>query len=104
MLNNKAQTLVIFVLLLPIIILFLVYVLDVVNINYEKMKLDNISNMIVEEIKKDEDLDICLLVEKNDSDIECEVNEEIVLKKRIKSLFGNFTKKEFYEIEKRVKK
>lgn len=104
MLNNKAQTLVIFVLLLPIIILFLVYIVDIVNINYEKIKLDNISNMILEEMETDKDLDICLLAEKNDSDIECEVNEEIVLKKRIKSLFSNFTKNEFYEIEKRVKK
>ena len=83
MLNNKAQSLVIFVLFLPVILLFLIYVFDILSINYHQIKLDSITNIVVEEGKLDEELNVCELVKNNDSDIECIVSDKkIELKKK----------------------
>ncbi len=97
MLNNKAQSLVIFVVCLPIFLLFIAYVFDIVNSNYEKKKVNNIMTII--NTSDMEDSSKCELVYKNDKDIKCTVDESsITLEKNIKSIFGNITGRNTYKI------
>ena len=45
--NNRGQTIVVFVLFLPLLILFCAYVYDTVNANYEKNRIQNLANTAV---------------------------------------------------------
>ena len=45
--NNRGQTIVVFVLFLPLLILFSAYVYDTVNANYEKNRIQNLANTAV---------------------------------------------------------
>lgn len=102
MLNNKAQTLVIFIILLPIFILFIAYIYDFLNVNYEKQKLNGITDLI--NINEDE-IDYCNIVYKNDKDAECQIkSDKIIITKRIKSIFGSITNKKFFDIKIEIKK
>ena len=104
MLNNKAQSLVIFVLILPVALLFIGYVFDVVNTNYEKNKLENLSLMLKENLDEDiTDNEIKELISKNDTNIIVSITRKenvtkVELSKRIKSLFGKIIGKEYYDI------
>ena len=48
MLNNKGQSLVIFIIMIPIFILLIILVYDIGNLTYEKQELDNINKIIIE--------------------------------------------------------
>ena len=94
MLNNKGQAVVIFVILLPILILFVTYVFDTVSINYEQKKLNNIAIMIDEELIQNtlKEDGVCDLVKKNDKDVSCSIKHEnarliVELTKRVEGLF-----------------
>lgn len=94
--NNKAQALVIFVIFLPVIILFISYIFDTIRINYEENKINNIALIIS---NKDKDK-VCEIVLKNDKDIICnKIDDEVILNKRIKSIFGKIIGKDFYDIK-----
>ena len=105
MLNNKGQSLVIFVLILPVLIVFIGYSFDVLNTNYEKNKLENLSLMLKENLDEDiTDNEIKELVNKNDANIVVSITRdeskvEIQLSKRIKSMFGKIIGKEYYDIK-----
>ena len=53
MLNNKGQSLVIFVICLPLLLLFLTYIFDIVSVKYEKRKITNLANNIIASEKKE---------------------------------------------------
>ena len=104
--NNKGQTLVLFVLILPIIIFIMLLVIDVSNMVITKQELNNINKMVLNyglDIIEEENIDSKLeeLINKNIS-----VNEhtikiengtiEIDLKKNIQ---GIVTKKKIYEVK-----
>lgn len=93
--NNKGQSIVIFVLFLPIIILIIAYVYDVSMMSYEKNKINNIA-----EIAKDNfDSNVCNLVHRNDKEILCVINNnKLTLKKEIKSIFGTIIGNKIYKI------
>ena len=102
MLNNKGQAIVIFVILLPIFVLFITYVFDVVSVNYEQKKLNNIAIMIdeglIQSTLKEEN--VCDLVKQNDKNISCVVkNDEekliIELNKEVKGLFIKLSKNNY---------
>ena len=96
MLNNKGQAIVIFAILLPVILLIVTYIYDVSNMGYEKNKLNGISKIIKDNPREDS----CVIALKNDKDVLCEQNSNIVtLKKRVKSIFGKIAKKDYYEIK-----
>ena len=108
MLNNRAQSLVIFILILPVLILFTTYVFDIVSINYEKNKMKNLTSMIEEDNNLILD-DIEKLVYKNDKSINVNIvnyeNEmDIELYKKVKGIFGVIIGKDYYEIKMSVKK
>lgn len=110
--NKKGQVLVIFVILLPLLLLFSAYVVDTTIINYNKNRLDNI-NKIVDDYIKDKDgvnkSDIEDLLKKNDKDIviknmDLDNNIDITLEKEIDSIFGKFIGKDKYIIKSNIKK
>ena len=104
--NNKGQTLVLFVLILPIIIFIMLLVIDVSNMVITKQELNNINKMVLNyglDIIEEENIDRKLeeLINKNIS-----VNEhtiridngiiEVEIKKNIQ---GIVTKKKIYEVK-----
>ncbi|MGN1000998.1 MAG: TadE/TadG family type IV pilus assembly protein [Bacilli bacterium] len=101
--NNRGQTLVIFVLFLPIIILFIAYVLDVTNANYEKNRMQNLANMALESSKEFDEENIKNIISKNDEDIDVDVKEEndkvqIKMVKRVKTIFGKIIGRDYYDV------
>ena len=92
--NNKGQSIVVFVLVLPLIMLFVAYVYDISKVNYEKKKMKNIA-----ELTEDNFDSACEIVSENDKDIECNVTgNKLTLKKEIKSIFGKIIGNEIYKI------
>ena len=104
--NNKGQTLVLFVLILPIIIFIMLLVIDVSNMFITKQELNNINKIVLNyglDIIEEENIDRKLeeLINKNIS-----VNEhtiridngiiEVEIKKNIQ---GIVTKKKIYEVK-----
>lgn len=102
MLNNKGQAIVIFIILLPVLVLFITYVFDVASINYEQNKLNNIAVMIDEGLIQNtlkEDA-VCDLVKQNDKDILCSIKREdenvvVELTKRVEGLFIKIIKDDY---------
>ena len=101
MLNNKAQALVIFVIIMPVLLLFLAYVVDTVNINYEKNRLEN----IITTIKEDESVEKAKeIINKNEPDVQIEiVDNELKVTKKVKCFFGKIIGRYYYEIVEKVK-
>lgn len=109
-LNNKGQTLVLFVMLLPIMLLVMVLVFDIGKSIVEKQKLDNISFMIVSygiEHSKDDNIEDTLkelvtLNYKDVTDVEILVKDDYVsvnLSGKVKGVFGNLVGKSFFEVK-----
>lgn len=73
-LNNKGQSLVMFIIIIPIFVLLFTLVYDVGSAIYEKNKLSNINYMVVEYGLSNIDTvntdDLTDLINKNDSDID----------------------------------
>ena len=108
-LNNKGQTLVLFVMLLPIMLLVMVLVFDIGKSIVEKQKLDNISLMIVSygiEHSKDDNIEATLnelvtLNYKDATDVEILVKDDYVsasLSGKVKGVFGKLVGKSFFEV------
>ena len=91
-LNNKGQSLVLFIMIIPILLLIMVFVYDMGMLLYEKDRLSNTVNMAVdysldnkevsdEEIKELIDRNITeeveVKIDRNDDSIEIEVSEEV---------------------------
>ena len=99
--NNKGQSIVIFVIMLPIIMLAVAYFYDVSKMNYEKNRLNSIALLA----KDSSDTDSCDIVKQNDKDIDCIINDnKITLKKEINSIFGIVIGKEKYKISVTIEK
>ena len=104
--NNKGQTLVLFVLILPIIIFIMLLVIDVSNMVITKQELNNINKMVLNyglDIIEEENIENKLedMINKNISTNEHTIKIddgtiEIGLKKEIK---GIITKKKIYEVK-----
>lgn len=96
-LNNKGQSLVLFIVILPIILFMLVLVYDIGNAIYEKNRLSNVNYMVINYALDNEDVsesDIVNLINKNInrlSNIKVIINDDkvnISLSKNIKGVFG----------------
>ena len=98
-LNNKGQVLVIFVFLIPILVLVFAFVADYGNVLYHQNKLNSVNKtalIYAKNHKEDYDIEkVKELVRKNDNEAiinKCEDKNKkitLVLKKSIKSYFGN---------------
>lgn len=98
-LNNKGQVLVIFVFLIPILVLVFAFVADYGNVLYHQNRLNSVNKtalIYAKNHKEDYDIEkVKELVRKNDNEAiinKCEDKDKkitLVLKKDIKSYFGN---------------
>ena len=72
-LNNKGQSLVLFVVIMPIILLMFVLVYDIGNAMYEKNKLSNVSYMVIDyaldNMDKVDENDLIDLIDKNTNNL-----------------------------------
>ena len=105
MMNNKGQTLAIFVIFLPLLIILLAGVYEVGSIYYEKNKLDNINVIVIKYGIKNIKDKIQNLISKNDKKIK--INKinitnndiEINLEKRINTTFSKIIGIKHYDIK-----
>ncbi len=106
--NNKGQTLVIFVLLLPIFLLLFAYLVDTSLLFYEKNKLDDLNKMVIQykmdHVEKEEEK-IKDYIYNNDKKIQIyalkmdQQEIQIQLSKKIQSLFGRIVGIKDYTIK-----
>lgn len=96
-LNNKGQSLVLFIVILPIMLFMFVLVYDIGNAIYEKNRLSNVNYMVTSYALDNENIsesDIVNLINKNVnglSNIKVIINDDkvnISLSKNIKGVFG----------------
>lgn len=106
-LNNKGQSLVMFICLLPILLLIVLAIVDVSRMVIEKNKLNNINNIAISYYsshKEDDDVTerIISLVKRNDENIiNVRINKDkntIYLDKKIDSTMGKIIGISEYEI------
>ena len=101
--NNKGQSLVFFILFLPIIFIIIGMLFDLSKVLNEKLKIKHIEEDYIYYLKentyKEEELDS--LLDKNDiSSNEVVINSnEICITKNISSYFGKIINKNTYEIK-----
>lgn len=89
MMNNKGQTLIFFVVILPILLLVFMFFIDLSSMNYEKNKLDNLAKECISYMidGKSED-SIEELIKLSDDNIEYEIySNKIILKKEYNPIF-----------------
>lgn len=109
MMNNKGQTLVMFIVFLPLLLIIMATVIDISLMYYEKNKLDNLTMMITEygighiEDENIEEKINKLIIENDDEiktkQIQIKVNKlEIILSKTTESTFGKIIGIEEYKI------
>lgn len=98
-LDNKGQTLVMFVIIIPILLFILILVYDIGNAIYEKNRLSNINYMTVEygleNIDRTDENELIDIIMKNCNDlsnISVLINNEVVDVKLSKKIKGNFGK------------
>ena len=93
-LNNKGQSLVLFVVIMPIILLMFVLVYDIGNAMYEKNKLSNVSYMVIDyaldNMDKVDENDLIDLIDKNTNNLSSVsvLKVNVTLTKTIKGTFG----------------
>jgi len=101
--NNKGQTLVLFVVLLPVILILLAFVFDTAYMSMESNRLNDIAKTSVKYIVKDnKDInEVKTIIKKNDNDIKIEkiTTNSVYLKKEIKPIFGQIIGFKKYKLE-----
>lgn len=98
-LNNKGQSLVMFILIIPIFLLIIAMVYDIGNALYEKEALNNINQMVLDygldNLEKIDENDLMELIIKNDNNLKnvsITINKQVVTvttQKKVKGIFGN---------------
>lgn len=110
-LNERGQSLALFVIFLPVIMMIGTLVIDIGLANYNKHKLDEISKSVLDyglnNIDNDPYSNMVDLIYQNDSDIDSyEIDMDLdnrkiklVIKKATKGVFGSIIGKEIYKEE-----
>lgn len=104
--NKRGQSLIIFVLILPLISLFIAFFIDSSLSIMEKNKIDGIITSNMEEaLKKDikDETKILNAIKKNDTmDVLVSIDEDdlkVIVKSNKKSIFGELLKFKYYELD-----
>ena len=90
--NNKGQSLVLFVFLIPVFIAIFAYIFDTCYIKINDNKLDNLTSIAMNYVLMDKDkIEIEQLILDNDADVKIIniTNSEVHLKKEVDSIFGS---------------
>lgn len=107
-LNNKGQSLAIFVIFVPVFIMIGTFVVDVAFAKYNERRLDNLNKQVInyglKHIDEESYDNMVDLIYQNDSDIdsyEININNEtkeisVTLSKSTKGFFGSIVGKEIY--------
>lgn len=82
--NKKGQALIEFVIVIPVFLLLVIAMIDFGNILYQKYKLENDLDYVVDLYGNDKIDDINTYLNKNDISIEYENNTKIILSKKLK--------------------
>lgn len=106
LLNQKGQSLVLFVLILPLLLMIGTFVIDVAFISNEKLKLDNINKLVISTYLDNSSLDkseLMNLVKENDEMVEniyLDIEDEIcmTLEKSVNSMLGGIFGFDSYDI------
>lgn len=97
--NNKGQSLVIFILVLPLFLTIVFCIKDLYTVRYEKNKLRSLAQISILYIMKDNKSyeDVGRFINSNDKDINILdiSNTSITLKKEVPSVFSNIVKKNY---------
>lgn len=103
--NNKGQTLVLFVLLLPLFLMFIAFLVDTSLVLNEKTRINNCINTNMETILKNNNKNseeiIDLFKENNIKITSLNIEDDLIKIKvlyKYKSTFGNILKFDFYNI------
>ena len=103
--NNKGQVLVLFLLVLPIVVGFLAFFIDISMVKYEKSRIEGITESNLKIILENEVIDvdkISNVFSKNDVKISKVLinGDEITInvEKEIKSIFGKVLDFDFYKL------
>ena len=99
--NKKGQTLVIFVIILPIIIMLFAYIFDSSMLYLENRNLTKLKEEAVEYLNSGMEKEkITEFIKANDKKIKINIKDnDIILKKEIGSVFGRIIGKTTYKIE-----
>lgn len=109
MLNNKGQSLVMFIIVLPLLLIILGTTIEYSLLTYNKNKIASVTKTIIANcIDRCEKDDIILLYNKNDikvDNVAIDVSDglQINLKTSVNSYFGNIIGKESYDINIKIK-
>ena len=107
--NNKGQSLALFVILIPLILMLGVYAVDIGYMKYNQNKLDLVNKEVIDyaldnisDLNKEKLRDLILL---NDEEVKTinikEINNgiQIEIDKSFKGLFGYFVNKDLYDVK-----
>lgn len=101
--NNKGQTLVLFVALLPFVFILFVFVFDLAFIASQKTKLDSVANSALSNIiVKNKDIEkVKEIIVKNDNEIKITKIDldSVCLKKSVSPVFGHVIGYDKYDIK-----
>lgn len=112
-LNNNGQILIMFVLILPVLVLLIGVVLNKSVLTYEKNKLDNINNLVIEEYIDEETIytgEVIDYILKNDNSIvidKIDIKDDYVsikMTKNINSFFAGIIGEEHFTVVSEIKK
>ena len=98
--NNKGQTLVLFIALLPFIFILLVLVFDLSYISIEKSKINGLTESSSLSMKNSSYEEVEKIIKKNDKDIKVSFDNDILcLEKKSNVIFGSIIGKKNYNIK-----
>ena len=100
--NNKGQSLIMFVMLLPIILMLFAYIFDSAYIVSENNKLNEIAEKSLDYLNNDKDIEkVKNYIYKNNKNINIvEINNNYIhLKNDIKPIFGQYVGYDYYYLE-----
>lgn len=107
--SNRGQSLAVFVIFVPLIIMMGTFVIDMGYAKYNKNNLNEINKTVIEyglkHINENPKGDIINLINQNDKNIDnCDVNIDndvitVKINKNVKGLFGSIVGKKLYKVE-----
>lgn len=100
--NNKGQTLVFFIALLPFIFILFVFAIDLAKVSSENTFLEGVAEEAIRELFNNKTFDeVKTMIEKNDESIKINSidNTSVCLEKEINPIFGGIINFDFYKVK-----
>ena len=88
--NNKGQTLALFVIIIPLILLLFIYIVDIGNLYLEKRKINNTLEYALEYKKENKNVEEYINKNIDDVDEIIVLDDEIIIKKNKKGIMKDY--------------